>query len=276
MENLNEKTLADLSALARNGMGPQYVTQGNVPYVLVPQGYTAKAMPELIFNEHTATPERIKQDVSVLDPVSFVRYYNLFADENSRVFANEPVLNIVAILDYHGAKVGAPRWGEHQLTLALRESEEWKIWTAMNNKPFTQQAFAEFLEQNSSDVSTPMPSAMQEIASDLQATTEVEFGSGIRQQDGQVRFKYTETIKATVGAGSVDVPDRFTLSIPIFIGGDNVSMDALLRFRVNSGKLTFTYALIRPEQVKRTAFTNARNEIEKTLGIEIINGRPFE
>ena len=138
----------------------------------------------------------------------------------------------------------------------------------------TQQGFAEFLEQNSLDITKPSPSAMVEVANDLQATTDVEFGSGLRQQDGQVRFKYTETVRATVGAGQLAVPERFTIQIPAFVGGERVSMDALLRFRVKEGKLTFWYTIIRPEEVIRAAFAGARNAIATDLGIKILNGTP--
>lgn len=274
MDNLDAEAIQQIAGLARLGMGPQKVEGGNIPFVLVPEGYEAKAMPDLIYNDHTKTPERIRGNVTVLDPGSFTQYYTLFNDPNSRVFADETTLKVLAVLDYHGAGEGTPRWGQHRLTLGLRQSEEWERWIDHNNQHMTQQTFAEFLEQNSLDVTKPTPADMVEIASDLQATTEVEFGSGLRQQDGQVKFKYTEAVRATVGGGQVSVPERFTIQIPAFIGGERVPMDALLRFRVKEGKLTFWYTLVRPEEVIRNAFIEARNAIAKDLGITIINGTP--
>lgn len=272
MDNLKEAIDTLLSA-GRIGMGPQSVPGGNIPYVIVPVGHTIKELPELIYNEHAEHPERIKGNVTVVDPASFIEYHKLFSDLNSRVFADETTLKVLAVLDYHGAlDGGGPRWGQHRLTLSYRTSEEWKIWTASNNKQMTQQAFAEFLEQNSLDITTPTPAQMMEIANDLQATTDVEFGSGLRQQDGQVRFKYTETTKATVGAGQVQVPDRFRLFIPPFIGANRVLQDALLRFRVKEGKLTFWYTLVRPEEVIRKAFIAGRDFLATELEIKIING----
>lgn len=274
MDNIDEAVIQKLVDIGRIGMGPQAVPEGNVPYILVPDGSKVVPMPELVYNEHAKTPERIKGNVTVLDPGSFTQYYTLFNDPNSRVFADETTLKVLAVLDYHGAAEGTPRWGQHRLTLGLRQSEEWKIWVGANNRQMTQQAFAEFLEQNSLDVTRPTPADMMEIASDLQATTEVDFGSGLRQQDGQIRFKYTETLKATVGGGQVAVPERFTIQIPAFVGGDRVPMDALLRFRVKECKLTFWYTLVRPEEVIRNAFIEARDAIAKDLGITIINGVP--
>ena len=172
-----------------------------IPYYMTPAG--PNPCPQLVFNDHAERPERIAQSVSVYDAESFCEYYKLFADASSRVAADETKCSVLAVLDYHEAKDSvegqldnSPRWGKHKLTLVLRNSPEWMRWTANNNKQLTQQEFAEFLEQNSIDIVAPSPAAMMEVARDLQATTEVEFGAGVRMQDGQVRFKYTETLCA--------------------------------------------------------------------------------
>ena len=244
-----------------------------VPYYMTLQGI--KLCPELIFNDHADRPERIKANVQVLDVPSFVHYYQTFGDEESGVFADEVGLRVTAVLDYHQNipdADGKARWGQHRVVLALRHSEEWLRWSGSNNKQMTQQQFAEFLEQNGMDITDPKPANIRDVAESLNATSEVEFGAGVRMNDGQVRFKYSETIKATVGAGQLAVPDRFTLTIPAFIGGERVDLGALLRFRVKEGKLTFWYTLVRPEEVVRKAFAGARDQVAKALEITIING----
>lgn len=271
-ENLDD-ALTILLDIGRSEAGPQVVEGGNVPYVLVPAGSKVQPVPELIFNEHRETPERIKQTVKVLDPDSFVRYYKLFSDSDSRVFADETTLRVSAVLDYHTAALAiGPRWGQHKADLNLVLSEPWKIWLGSNNKHLTQTEFSEFLEQNSMDITNPSAATVREICGDLQATTEVEFASGVRMQDGQIRFKYTESTKATMKGAQLDVPERFTIGVPVFVGGEDVSLDALLRFRVKEQKLSFWYTLVRPEDAKRTAFQGARAKIAADLGIDIING----
>lgn len=252
----------------------QVVAGGNIPFAIVPNGYSVRALGDMVYNEHSPTPERIKQKVGVLDPESFTEYWDLFSDPNSRIFADESKLTVQAILDFHGAKEGGPRWGQHQVTLTLRQSEEWKRWTAYNNKHLTQVEFAEFLEQNSIDITKPTPAAMMEVATDLQAKTDVEFGSGVKSADGSVKFKYTETTKASVGAGNLSVPDQFIVTISPFVGGDRIDVQALLRFRTNAGKLVFWFTLIRPEEVIRKAFMAARDKIATKLGVVILNGNP--
>lgn len=275
MPELNEKTVESIVRLARTGMGPQSPTNSNIEYAVVPDNHHIESLEAYKYNSHAATPERIKADVKVLDPESFIEYYALFSDPNSRVFANEPTISIVGVLDYHASGDGnSPRWGQHRLSLAMQPSEEWKTWTGHNNKHVTQMAFAEFLEQNAIDIITPSPASILEVARDLEATTEVQFGSGSRTQDGQVRFRYSEEIKATIGGGTLAVPERFTVSIPVFVGGPRISMDALLRFRVKEGKLELWFTLMRPEEVRRTAFLQARKLIADILHVIVINGSP--
>jgi uncharacterized protein YfdQ (DUF2303 family) len=271
---LNKQTLDAIVQLGRSTGDPKIIQHGNIPFAVIPADCKLESLEKYVFNSHASAPERIKADVSVLDPESFVKYYTLFSDPNSRVFANEPEIKVIAVLDYHASGEGSPRWGQHRLTLNLRFSEQWTVWKKFSGASQTQAQFAEFLEQNSIDIVKPSPADMMEVARDLQATTEVEFGAGVRMQDGQVRFKYAETTKATVGAGQVDVPEQFTISLPVFIGGALIQMQALLRFRVKEGKLVIWYTLVRPEEVMRQAFLNARNQIAEELKVSIINGAP--
>jgi uncharacterized protein YfdQ (DUF2303 family) len=272
----SDETVQSLIELGRQTAGPQTVQtipESPVPFI-INEG-AVKLLPELVFNEYAKHPQRVKANVGVLDPESFIEYYALFSDANSRVFAYEPEIRVLAVLDYHAAGEGnSARWGQHRLTLTLQHSEEWKRWVGRNNGQMIQEQFAEFLEQNSIDIVNPSPASMMEVARDLKATTEVEFGAGVRMQDGQVRFKYSETTKASVGSGQLAVPEQFVISLPVFVGGPRVQMQALLRFRVKEGKLVIWYTLVRPEDVSRTAFLVARQQIADALKVNIINGLP--
>jgi uncharacterized protein YfdQ (DUF2303 family) len=276
MSEFENETIETLLEVGKTIGAPFEVPGGNLPFAVIPQNCKLESLEKYKFNEYSEAPQRIKARVSVLDPDSFVEYYKLFADEQSRVFADEPNINVVGVLDYHKGEAAssAPRWCQHRVILGLRASEQWNTWLGQNNKQQSQQQFSEFLEQNAIDIIKPAPASIVEVARDLQATTEVEFGAGFKNENGQTRLKYTETTKATVGGGEVAVPDRFTIEIPVFVGGQDVQLDALLRFRQREGKLTFWFTLVRPEEAKRAAFTAARDRIAEVLGIRIINGVP--
>lgn len=275
-EVLSLEVIQELVKLGRESTGPKLIQGTTVPVVVVPKDCEVKAMPELVFHPHEPheiQPKRIKGTVSVLDPESFVKYFSDFRNSDSRVFANEPEQAVVGIIDYHESADSKPHWCQHRVALKLQFSESWKAWTGMNNKRMTQQAFAEFLEQNSFDISAPSPGAILEVARDLQATTEVEFGGGVRA-NGHVNFRYSENTRGAVGAGQLAVPERFVINLPCFVGGVNVPMDVLLRYRLKEGHLEIWFTLVRPDDVRRQAFIGARVQIAESLKIDIINGQP--
>lgn len=245
-----------------------------LPFVVIPNDHKVQSLAELIYHANRDFPVRKEASVKVLDGPSFVEYFTLFKDHNSRIFADETKASVIGILDYHCSGENQPRWGKHRVTLTLQFSEQWERWTKKSGVKMTQEEFAEFLEQNGMDIAEPTPAAMMDVARDLQAKTDVEFGSALRTSDGQVQLQYSETLKATVGKGKLDVPDKFTVCIPVYVGGSPILLRALLRFRIAAGKLTFWFDLVRKEDAQRQAFLGVRDGIARDLGATIINGSP--
>jgi len=272
MPELTEKTVESIAMLARASGAVIDVPGGTHPFAVIPRDAQIVSLDKHVFNEHQAKPERIKETVTVLDAESFIGYYNDFADEHSLVMAYEPCSRISGYLDYHQGN-DAPRWCEHVVQLDLRHSVEWDAWTQGNNKQFTQMGFAEFLEQHAVEISQPTPAAIIDICRDLQGKSEVEFGSGARTQSGQIQLRYSETIRTTVGGGTVEVPEVFTIEIPVYLGGDTVPIQALLRYRIKECKLVLWYTLVRADEAKRAAFGAARKRIADELKVSILNGK---
>lgn len=272
MAELNRDVVKQLVDLGRAAADVR--TIGNTPLVVIPNDHKVVPLREYVNNSDAERPLRKQGTVKVLDSGSFCEYYSLFSDEHSRVFADETVSKVLAVLDYHGAGENAPRWGAHRVELVLRHSEEWKAWESFDGQRKSQMEFAEFLEDNAPDIVTPDAATMLEVARDLRAKTDVDFGSAVRMSNGSVQFKYTEQVKSTYGAGNVDVPEQFVISIPVYLGCDRVRITARLRHRINSGKLTFWYDLLRSDVVKRDAFLAIRKSIADTLHISVINGSP--
>lgn len=270
---LNVKQLLDLG---RQSSGPQVVADG-IPYAVIPSDCKMVSLADAIYNKYRETPVRKQATVKVLDGASFIEYYNLFSDPNSRVFADETASRVLAILDYHGAGTdGGPRWGEHRIQLDLRLSEEWLVWNGRNGQEnkFTQMEFAEFIEDNTPDITTPDAATMLEMARTLEAKTEADFSSAIRLNNGQVQFTYSETVKGTYGSGKVEIPEEFLISIPVYVGSPRISIRARLRYRINSGKLAIWYDLLRVGEIERKAFMTVLQEIKDGLKVGIINGSP--
>ena len=237
--------------------------------MLVPTGYTVQDLSPLIYSKNNPTPQRTTAKVTVRDAASFVRYYEKFAEESSVIFSSETELQLFSILDYHQS-ASSPKWREHTLKLSLQHSGPWQTWTGKNNSPFTQMAFAEFLEQNAVDIIDPKAADIVEIARDLEAYESVEFSSSARTKDGTSQLRFSETVKATVRGGEMEVPDRFTLQLPVF--GNLTQMEAMLRYRISNGKLSIYYTLYRPEEVLRKAFEAVCADISEALEVTILNG----
>lgn len=244
------------------------------PYVVVPSDCKVVDLGPWLYNEHASNPERKKAVVKAHDADSFIEYFKLFRDEQSRVFADEPNHKFVAVLDYHQSAEGKPRWGEHRVELTLRQSEEWATWKGADGKKFTQMDLGEFIEDNQPDITSPSGATMLEVARDLSAKSGADFSSAITMANGSVKFAYTETVRGTYGNGSLEVPDRFTISIPIYVGSDPVSLTARFRYRVNGGKLQLWFDLLRASAAEREGFFLLHAQIAEGTAVKLINGTP--
>lgn len=224
-------------------------------------------------------PARKRAKVDLQDTYSFVNYVNAhLTDKVTHIFgqASETGGHFRAIVDYHAeGNAGSPRWGEHVCNLDLVATPEWLRWIQKNQTPMTQEAFAEFLEDNLFDIVQPDAAALIDIVQLLTGKKSVNFKSGKNLKNGAITFEYSEAIETTGGRtnGDMQIPDRFTLGICPFVGADGVNVEARLRFRISdAGKLTFFYILNRPFNVIALAFQAARHEIESKTGLKVYLG----
>lgn len=270
---LTDKTLEEIQRLGQIVGNPKEC--GGIPYAVIPQDCKVESLEKFRWSQYADFPHRKKGIVKVLDATSFIEYYQLFSDENSRVFADETQSLVLAILDYHGAgSDGGPRWGGHRVRLDLRHSPEWLTWTGKDGHAMTQVGFAEFMEDNAPDIVNPSAATMLEMARTLQAKTDVDYSSAIRTNNGQVQLTYNETVKGTYGSGKVEIPEEFSIYIPAYIGTPRVPVRARLRYRLNGGKLKIWYNLLQPDEIERKAFVDTLGSIKDGLKVNIINGNP--
>jgi uncharacterized protein YfdQ (DUF2303 family) len=255
------------------------VEKETVHYAVVPNDCNVKSLAEFQY-PHGVPPERIRAQVKLSDAASFAEYVKKFWNPHATVvFAQPERFSFLAVVDYHQSADEAneeyPSFCDHKATFQMAQDERWKIWIGQDNKPMAQADFAEFVEDNMADIFQPPAADMLEIARDLKAKIDVNFGSSVRSQSGQVQLKYEETVKAGVGpAGIIEVPEDFSIQIPVFYGEQPVVIKARLRFRINQGKLSFHYKLNRPNEVQMKAFETAVLGLQQTLGANILLGSP--
>lgn len=264
-----------IAALVEAAADPKWPDGATHPYVIIPEGHQVANLKDLFFNEFREHPQRKTGNVQVQQVASFTEYWGLYADEDSRAFADPATGSVLAILDYHHASSErTARWGKHRVTLALTKTDEWKTWKAQDGKPQTQGDFADFLEDNAPDIIEPNAATFIEAARDLRAKSEVNFQSAQVAKDGSINFAYQEETKGSFGKANMEIPERFTIAIPVFDGMDKVKIQARLRYRINGGKLSMWYSLHRADYHEREAFRLVVNQIEEKTGQHVFIGEP--
>lgn len=223
-------------------------------------------------DQYGTRPQRKTGFVALHESASFSTYVSEHADDGTTLYGDWRALSIIAVLDDHGAE---PGWAQHRATLRLRTTPEWDRWVGANGKLVDQQAFAEFIEDNLADIREPPAADLLEIAQSFQAANKVSFSSGLRIASGEVQLTYREEIAATAGRdGKLQVPSEFELQLAPFEGAAPYKVKARLRYRIREGRLAIGFALVRHEDVIRTAFTEEANGIAETTGRTVLMGAP--
>lgn len=237
--------------------------------VVTPDGYQLS-----VIADPAKPPAVLRQSVLTRDLDSFVTYFSGFRFSGSVIFANPDDTTIKAVLDYHGPD--SPQHCCHAVTYAPKCSDAWIAWRDRNGKPQPQAEFADFLEERAADILSPVAAELVEVAMGLRATKKVDFESGINLSNGAVQFTYAEEVKATTRRGSLDVPSRVTLKLPVFERSERASeIGAWLRYSIADGKLSFTVKLSDPQTVATAAFDGLVADLRARVpDATIIIGRP--
>ncbi|WP_405391097.1 YfdQ family protein [Streptomyces sp. NBC_01102] len=218
-------------------------------------------------------PDRKVGITTVRDALSFHAYFGKHADDDSEVYADSDRLTVTAVLDAHQAN--SPRYNQHVLKLALRETETWKQWAALDGKLVGQEQFAEFLEDHLPELLEPAAAEMLEIAQSFQAASKVDFKSGTRLATGQRQLEYVETTTARAGqTGQLTIPETFIVGLVPFEGSEGYRLTARLRYRINGTELRIGYKLERPADIRATAFGDVVTAIGEHIDQPVMNGTP--
>jgi uncharacterized protein YfdQ (DUF2303 family) len=271
MEANENQTLIDVGCALN---GPETLENGKIPFVVVPEGYKVADLERLL-----PEPTRKRAAVQARDADGFCHYFTTHRDTaRSSVYADTDEVaerfRVTAVLDDHGAQNAG--WREHTCTLDRKTSVEWKRWTGKHKGSMTQAEFATFIEDNLADVISaegmPTGSEMLQMALAFERTADKRLKSKVNLQSGGVRFEYVDDDNADTRT-SMQVFSRFTIGIPVFEGASAAyQLEARLKYRDNSGKLTFWFELIRSDRAFRQAVADELAAITAATGTTIING----
>lgn len=251
----------------------------------------------------TERPARIVQGVVLETPESLVDYVRDFKGTGTRLFANISGNLIVAVIDYHNGRADAVQdmlptggtardpdtmadyapqadFGQHKATLQLAFSEEWATWGAKSDRLMGQVEFARFVHENLPDVKSPDGATLLELIRDLRGTRTKRFTGDVNLNAARESFTYEDrtTVKRE-GGGAVpteelEVPDTFTLSIPVYFGGEKVDVLAQIRHDVDDeGRLSLGFKLLRRESIRQQVFQKLVGDVESGTGVPAVFGK---
>lgn len=249
------------------------------PVISGPDGRTWAALPDRIklhdISDPNRLPSRVRQTVTVDDRASLSAYANRYKSKRSIIVADFDALTISARLDWHEHNQGDnfPEVGHnaHAVTLALRPSEEFSRWDEMEGKIHPQAEFARFLEENSVDIGFPEAGTMIEISRDFEATVGQVYKSAVRLDNGDRKLVFETDTKVQNG---VVIPEKFTLSIPIYNGEEPEDLTCLFRWRAQGGwAVGLGFQWHRVEYLRRAHFAQIADTAAEETGLPVFMGR---
>lgn len=262
----------ELTHLAAASVAP--VVVGNYQHVALPEGYSVEDISAEI-EKRQPSPYRKSGTVQLKDLDSLMAYMaDQSAADQAYVFADPDGRKITAVFNDHRRLAGAG-WRDHRAEFKAEYTPEFSKWLGKDKQQFGQTEFAEFIEDNMADITEPAATSLLEMATTIQAKTDINFASAKRLQNGQVQLQYTEVIDARAGTnGAMEIPKEFALGLRIFKNGGGYKLKARLKYRLHSGQVKFWYELDRPERSIEDAFAGYVAILREKSGYQVLLGTP--
>ncbi|MBC6444594.1 MAG: DUF2303 family protein [Alphaproteobacteria bacterium GM202ARS2] len=235
--------------------------------LVVPQGCDVHAMPPV----EPPLP-RIRQNPVFHDEASFIAYVQRFKTVETQLFAEPGFIatkpHVTAVFDYHHAS-GDPDRLAHIAVFHPRYSDQWKLWTGAT-LGMEQAEFAEFIEENRTDIVDPPAAQLLDMARNFRASKKTNYDAVVYQANGDIKIGYDETTDAK---GEVAVPAELELGIPVYFRGNPYSVSVFMRYRVGTGNVTFFLKVDRADIIENDAFNDIVSRIGTAVAIDPYVGR---
>lgn len=215
-------------------------------------------------------PPRATGHPKVYTAEAFQTYVDRHRTDDLEVWSDDRSGTVTAVFDSHASR---PGWGQHRLTLQFRQTPDWQVWEQTSGKMMRQDTFAEFIEDHIENIVDPPAADMLELAQSFQAHANVVFESSKFLDSGHRELEYREQVEAKAGRrGQLAIPTEFRVALQPYVGLEMYGVKARFRYRINDGVLTLGYKLDRPDNILRTAFTEAVEGIARVIDAPILAG----
>lgn len=261
-----------LVALAGAAMAPQNINGHH--FVMVPKEFKREDITDAV-EKAQPVPLRKRGTVALKDVASFVAYCeDQGCAGTGYIYADPDARTMTAVFNDH-RNIDDAGWRDHRATLKAEYTPEFEKWLRNSGQHKSQTDFAEFIEDNFADVAGDDAQLLLNVATTIQAKTDINFSSAKRLESGQVQLTYNEVINATAGAnGALTIPKTFTLGLRLFKNGAGYLIKARLKYRLGQGGVKFWYELDRPEKSVEDAFAGYIEQVTKDSGYAVLLGTP--
>lgn len=248
---------------------------GNALVLLSPADYKLHDLTELR-DKAEPVARRKRGEAQMHDLPSFITYVkDQAAAATGYIYANPDARKFTAVFNDYRSEVAG--WRDQRASYFAEYTPEFRRWLENNGagKAKTQTEFAEFIEDNFADLVPPFAQQLLDVATTIQAKTDISFSSAKRLDNGQVQLGYTEVINAQAGTdGALTIPREFELGMRLFKNGEGYRLKARLKYRLGSGNVKFWYELDRPERAIEDAFKGYINTVRELSGYTVLLGQP--
>ena len=197
--------------------------------------------------QYAPRPRRRKGFIVVRTAQAFVDYVNRHKTPGELLLVADKDA-VVAVMNHHeetDGVLGDPGWSDSGCKLQLEYTPAWTGWSGLAGGYITQDSFADFLEENASDVSDPDVGHLLDVVTNLRLASNSKIRRRVNLQNGAVRFEFEEDFVPAGGGdddlGVIEVPPRITVRLQVFRDGDEFDVPMLLRYRVKDGQIQWMF-----------------------------------
>lgn len=267
--------LDKLIEMADQSVAKRVVDEGDGSYMVLARR-EGEEYETLDLEKYMNTPRRAAGVATLRNPASFISYVNDYKQaECTQLFADDR--SVTAVFNHHARHALDAGWSDWRAVLELKYTPAWTGWVGMASKGWMDQAsFAEHLEENYLDVVTPDGAALLEIVTNLKLASASVVESKLNPSTGAIRLRYEENFIPQGGgdAGVLEIPSHIGLKLAVFDGGEVFDIEALLRYRVANGAVSFSVKYRNDLQRKfDEAFEQMCSAIETAVELPVLRGR---
>ena len=243
-------------------------------------------------------PERRTGTSEIHSLASLVAFINRMQEPHSILVADRPANQLSCIFDYHDAVNAVatakdkaavdpgqpvdgalPQWGSFRCFFKFPFSEQWKAWSGKNKAPLTQFEFADWIEENISDIVEPEAlgsDAIKKLAGQLglrlsSSTDLIKTARGIKMHadeavedavnttTGEIKVSYSQDLSEPESKrpAADAVPSAFLIGVPVYNGGVWYQLLVRLRFRFQRPRVTWFYDIYQIKKAELDAFESS-------------------